>query len=116
EQPRSHRILFLLEKLGIAYEIKHDKRTALGTAPHAPDPGRGSHHRRESGVIIQYLTDYHNSEHKFKPCRRATSSSTTGSTSARAAFPFTLTSSSPSPRPSRTCRLSSRSSTRCLPG
>ncbi|KAI8812635.1 glutathione S-transferase III [Cladochytrium replicatum] len=74
---RSQRILFLLEELGVAYEIKHYKRTALGTAPpdltavhplgKSPVIQDGDLTIAESGAIIQYLVDYHDPEHKFKP-------------------------------------------------
>jgi glutathione S-transferase len=68
ENSRSHRILWLLEELGIPYEIKHYKRDAktslappellrvhpLGKSPVITD---GDLTIAESGAIIEYLVD-----------------------------------------------------------
>jgi len=70
ENSRSHRVLWLLEELGVAYEIKHyerDKATmrsppslravhALGKSPVITD---GSLTLAESGAIIEYLVEKH---------------------------------------------------------
>lgn len=74
---RSHRILWLLEELGIDYEIKHyqrDKETMLappelksvhplGKSPVITD---GNITIAESAAIIEYLIDNYGN-HKFKP-------------------------------------------------
>ena len=70
ENSRSHRILWLLEELGVPYEIKHYKRDArtslappellrvhpLGKSPVITD---AEHTIAESGAIIEYLVDRH---------------------------------------------------------
>ena len=67
---RSQRILWLLEELGVTYEIKHYQRDAqtrlappelkavhpLGKSPVITDNGRTIH---ESGAIIDYLIRWH---------------------------------------------------------
>lgn len=68
ENSRSHRILWLLEELGVPYEIRHYKRDPktslappellkihpLGKAPVITDDGNSI---AESGAIIEYLVD-----------------------------------------------------------
>lgn len=67
---RSQRILWLLEELGVAYEIKHHQRDAvtnlapatltalhpLGKSPMIEDAGRLIY---ESGAIVEYLCERH---------------------------------------------------------
>jgi len=69
-ESRSQRILWLLEELGVTYEIKHYQRDAqtrlappelkavhpLGKSPVITDNGRTIH---ESGAIIDYLIRWH---------------------------------------------------------
>lgn len=77
ENSRAHRILWLLEELGLEYDIKTYKRGAdmraptslkaihpLGKSPVIEDKGRVI---AESGAIIEYLIGVYDKEHKFRP-------------------------------------------------
>ncbi|SNX85654.1 related to glutathione S-transferase [Melanopsichium pennsylvanicum] len=80
QDSRSQRILWLLEEMGIQYEIKHYSRTAQGTAPqellkiHATgksplitDTNNGKNKTiAESGAIVDYLIR-HYGEGRFVP-------------------------------------------------
>lgn len=74
ENSRAHRILWLMEELGLAYEIRHYKRGSdmrapeslkkvhpLGKSPVIEDKGRIV---AESGAIIEYLIDTYGGEGK----------------------------------------------------
>src|SRR5258708_40050411 len=66
---RSHRVLWLLEELGVDYEVKHYKREAslrapaalrevhpLGKSPTITDDGKTL---AESAAILEYLVERH---------------------------------------------------------
>lgn len=69
EYSRSHRILWLLEELGLPYEIKHYRRTRAFLAPKelkavhplgkSPVVTWGDKTLAESGAILQYLAETH---------------------------------------------------------
>ena len=69
EYSRSHRILWLLEELGLPYEIKHYRRTRAFLAPKelkavhplgkSPVVTWDDKTLAESGAILQYLADTH---------------------------------------------------------
>jgi glutathione S-transferase len=75
---RSQRILWLLEELGVAYEIRHHQRDAvtnlappellavhpLGKSPVIEDGGRTVF---ESGAIVEYLCERHGGSHLVPP-------------------------------------------------
>lgn len=75
---RSQRILWLLEELGVAYEIRHHQRDAvtnlappellavhpLGKSPVIEDGGRTVF---ESGAIVEYLCERHGGGHLVPP-------------------------------------------------
>lgn len=83
EDSRSQRILWLLEELGLAYEVKRyarDKKTQLapqelfavhplGKSPVVEDKTGEDEGRvvAESGAIIEYLLARHDAAHAFKP-------------------------------------------------
>lgn len=84
EDSRSQRILWLLEELGLEYQIKHyarDKKTQLappelkqvhplGKSPVLEDSGEIV---AESGAIIEYLIDRYDSEGRLRPSREQAS-------------------------------------------
>lgn len=75
---RSQRILWMLEELGLDYEIKHYQRNPktmlappalyevhpLGKSPVITD---GEHTIAESGTILEYLVNRYDVEHRFSP-------------------------------------------------
>jgi glutathione S-transferase len=75
---RSQRILWLLEELGTAYEIRHYQRDAvtnlapaellavhpLGKSPMIEDDGRVIF---ESGAIVEYICEHHGGAHLVPP-------------------------------------------------
>ena len=76
---RSQRVLWLLEEMGLPYEIKHYQRGAdkrapkellevhpLGRAPVITDTDRGNRVIAESGAIVDYLIRYYG-QGKFVP-------------------------------------------------
>ena len=77
EDSRAHRILWLLEELGVDYEIKHYKRGSdmsapeelkqvhpLGKSPIIEDEGRII---AESAAIVEYLIDRYGAESGLRP-------------------------------------------------
>lgn len=80
ERSRSHRILWLLEELKVPYEFKEYKRNPvtflapkelkqihpLGKSPVITD---GDKTIAESSVILEYLLDHYDSDHKLRPTK-----------------------------------------------
>ncbi|SMC60722.1 glutathione S-transferase [Rhizobium sp. RU36D] len=79
DNSRAHRILWLLEELGLDYEIKHYKRGPdmrapeslkkvhpLGKSPVIEDKGRII---AESGAIIEYLIDSYGESSRLRPAQ-----------------------------------------------
>jgi glutathione S-transferase len=78
---RSHRVIWLLEELGVDYEIKRYERDAktmlapksllkvhpLGKSPVITDDAHGHMTVAESGAIIEYLIDRYDIESKLAP-------------------------------------------------
>ena len=78
---RSHRVIWLLEELGVDYEIKRYERDAktmlapkallkvhpLGKSPVITDDAHGGVTVAESGAIIEYLIDNYDIESKLAP-------------------------------------------------
>lgn len=81
ENSRSQRVVWLLEELGVDYEIivyPRDPETMLapdslkrihplGKSPMISDEGRGGRVVAESGAIIEYLLDHHDSHERLRP-------------------------------------------------
>lgn len=77
EKSRSSRIIWALEELGVAYEIKHYKRLPNYAAPSelkaihplgkSPVLTDGDVTLAESAVILEYLQATYDTEQKFKP-------------------------------------------------
>ncbi|KAF8322048.1 thioredoxin-like protein [Clavulina sp. PMI_390] len=74
---RSQRVLFLLEELGVPYEIKYYERTPDERAPpelykvhpfgKVPLITDGDRTLVESGAIVEYLLRHYDTAHKFEP-------------------------------------------------
>jgi glutathione S-transferase len=78
---RSHRVIWLLEELGVDYEIKRYERDAttmlapksllkvhpLGKSPVITDDAHGHVTVAESGAIVEYLIDRYDIERKLAP-------------------------------------------------
>jgi glutathione S-transferase len=78
---RSQRVIWLLEELGVDYEIKRYQRDTktmlapksllkvhpLGKSPVITDDAHGGVTVAESGAIIDYLIDRYDMEHKLRP-------------------------------------------------
>lgn len=77
EQSRSLRILWALEELGVEYQVKYYQRLPTFAAPpelrqihplgKAPILTDGDLVIAESAVILEYLQEKYDTEHKFKP-------------------------------------------------
>ncbi len=81
ENSRSQRVLWLLEELGLPYEVKRyerDRKTMLAPpelrAVHplgkSPVITEGEATVAESGAIFEYLLDEHDPEHRLRPAAR----------------------------------------------
>jgi glutathione S-transferase len=81
ESSRSHRVLWLLDELGVDYEVdvyRRDPETwlapaslkavhPLGKSPVITDENRGGRVIAESGAIIDYLLEHHDPEGRLAP-------------------------------------------------
>ncbi|KGE77311.1 glutathione S-transferase family protein [Halomonas salina] len=81
ENSRSQRVLWLLEELGVDYELvvyRRDPETMLapaslkevhplGKSPVITDEARGGRAIAESGAIIEYLLEHHDAEGRLAP-------------------------------------------------
>jgi len=77
DHSRSHRVLWLLEELGVPYEVKHYQRQKNGLAPpslrsvhplgKSPVVTDGQNVLAESGAIIAYLTDTYGANRLHPP-------------------------------------------------
>jgi glutathione S-transferase len=78
EHSRSHRVLWLLEELGLPYEVRHyarDKKTMLAPPElrkvhplgKSPVIGDGDIVVAESGAIVEYLLDTYDTKRRWRP-------------------------------------------------
>ncbi|MDR5866023.1 glutathione S-transferase family protein [Halomonas koreensis] len=81
ENSRSQRVLWLLEELGVDYEVvtyRRDPETLLapaslkavhplGKSPVITDEGRDGRAVAESGAILEYLLEHYDPEHRLAP-------------------------------------------------